>query len=244
MKLLASDLDGTFTISPVEDCRRAVAKWQQVGNIFVIVSGRSLAWLPPEFDKMEIKCDYYLANNGAVIADSKGNILRSSPCPGEWIKEIMDFIFRRNGRLCRIITDRDQTVFPPDKVPNESAISREEAEKLPFFYQISTVLPTREEAAQVTAELAAAFPGKINPLQNGICIDIVAADMTKAQGIRNLIEMLNLREADVITVGDNFNDLSMIEAFYSYAIESGEKVLREYANCTTPDVITLIDREL
>lgn len=244
MKLLASDLDGTFSIGTPDARRAAVKKWREAGNLFVIVSGRSLKWLTPEFKNLGIECDYYLAANGAVIADRAGKTLRTRRCPGEWIREIIDFLFQRNCLLCRLLLDEDKMVFPPDRLPDQPVISFAEAAELPFFYQISTVCPAAEDASQVVRELAAAFPGRINPLQNGVCIDIVPAGMDKAQGIRNLIELLELPEENVIAVGDNYNDLSMIDAFYSYAIESGVEEARSRADRLTPNIVELIEREL
>jgi len=244
MKLLASDLDGTFSIGDVDSRRAAVKKWRDAGNLFVIVSGRSLEWLPPEFAKIGIECDYYLAANGSVIADSEGKPLWTSRCSGDWIRDIIDFLFQRNCTLCRLLLDDDKTVFPPDQKSDRPAISREEAISLPFFYQISTVFRTQEEAALATAALAEAFGDRINPLQNGYCIDIVAAGMDKAQGIRKLTNLLHLTPDDVIAVGDNYNDLAMIDAFYSYAIESGVEEVKKRADRTIPSVIDLIEQEL
>ena len=46
---------------------------------------------------------------------------------------------------------------------------------------------------------------------NGRHIDLVASGVTKSSGIRALMEAYGVKEEDVITVGDNYNDYDMIK---------------------------------
>lgn len=55
----------------------AIRKWQQAGNLFVIVTGRAKESLDKYLDKDGIKPDYYVTNNGSVIYDAQGNVLKS-----------------------------------------------------------------------------------------------------------------------------------------------------------------------
>ena len=244
MRLIASDMDGTFTLGELEERRDAVGRWQAAGNLFCIVSGRGLDGLPEALEKIQVTCDYYLAVNGAVLADSTGKILREQRCPGEWIREILDFLYAQGTLFCHIVQEDIKRVFSPTVEPHLPHISLEEGYAQPFFYQISAVHKSDEDAARIAAELKKVFGDRINPLQNGICIDIVPAGMDKAQGIRTLLEYLKLPEEAVIAVGDNYNDLAMLDAFYSYAIESGVEGVKAHADRVTPNVIELIKAEM
>ena len=75
-------------------------------------------------------------------------------------------------------------------------------------------------------------------------MDIVPGNLDKAEGIRQLISLWGVAPEDVITVGDNYNDLAMIEAFPSYAIESGVEALKKASGRVVPNVAELIYREL
>jgi hydroxymethylpyrimidine pyrophosphatase-like HAD family hydrolase len=56
--------------------------------------------------------------------------------------------------------------------------------------------------------------------------------------------MCGVDRRNVIAVGDNINDMTMIKAFRSYAMENGVKKLKRKANAITPSVTALIRKEL
>lgn len=55
----------------------AIRKWQAAGNLFVIVTGRAKESLDKYLDKDGIQPDYYVTNNGSVIYDAQGNLLKA-----------------------------------------------------------------------------------------------------------------------------------------------------------------------
>ena len=115
---------------------------------------------------------------------------------------------------------------------------------IPYFSQINTQLPTFEESAKVTASVNEAFGEKLNPLQNGECLDIVRKDIDKAKGLYKLAEILSAKKEDIIAVGDNINDTHMIAEFRSYAMENAVDSIKELADFVTPSVTELIEKEL
>ena len=68
--------------------------------------------------------------------------------------------------------------------------------------------------------------------------------MNKAQGIYRIMEFFDCAYEDVITVGDNINDIDMIREFRSYAMENGAEQVRNLANGTVSDITELLEREL
>lgn len=116
--------------------------------------------------------------------------------------------------------------------------------QLPYYTQVSTWRPTEAEAAAVAAKVRERFGEYFNPMQNGLNIDIVRADVNKAKGLYRLMEMLGASYDDVITVGDNVNDYDMIKEFQSYAMDSGVQSIKDLADFTTPGVAELIRREM
>ena len=96
----------------------------------------------------------------------------------------------------------------------------------------------------MTDKLKETYEGRLNPLQNGICIDIVAPTVNKAEGLRKLASLVGATEGDIITVGDNLNDLDMLKAFRSYAMENGVEEVKRVSGQTVTDVTELILREL
>ena len=69
MKILASDYDGTYRYEPkvTKEDLDAVKRWQKEGNLFVMVTGRSMESFTKEIEVNGFHCDYIIANNGGVI---------------------------------------------------------------------------------------------------------------------------------------------------------------------------------
>ena len=245
MRLIASDYDGTFYIGEITDeQRQAIRDWQAAGNLLGIVSGRSIDCLPPFLAEDGVECDYFIANNGAVIADGKGNILQDTRCDGSITVPLTKALFRLGCPYASVITEFPCNIYAEKPNPKPGRYTLEDAPEVKFFHQVSTVLPNFEEAARVTAAIAEEFGDVVNPLQNGRCIDIVPKGIDKAAGIRAYIALKGLTEEDVIAVGDNVNDAAMIEAFYSYAVENAVDSIKAMANKITPNITSLIRAEM
>ncbi len=245
MRLIASDYDGTFYLDEItEEQRIAIRDWQAAGNLLGIVSGRSIDLLPPFLAEDGVDCDFFIANNGAVIADGKGNILQDTRCDGDLTAPLLKALFRLGCPYGSVITEFPCNVYAETPNPKPGRYTLDNMPEVAFFYQVSTVLPNFAEAARVTAAIREEFGDRLNPLQNGRCIDIVPAGIDKAAGIRAYIALRGLSEEDVIAVGDNVNDAAMIEAFYSYAVENAVDSIKAMATKITPNITSLIRAEL
>ena len=246
MRIIASDYDGTLNHGGIDDEKRtAVAEWQAQGNLFVVVTGRDKFFCPEMREKSGIIMDYYLACNGAMILDRDFHTIKEARIEKAVIVPLLEYLFELNcdwGNLC---AEQSTRIYNPAcaDIPEEACFLAD-AERIEFCNQISTALPSFEEAARVTKAVAEKFGHAVNPLQNGTCIDIVPVGMDKAQGIYRLLASCGAKYEDVITVGDNVNDIAMLEEFYSYAMENGVDAVKEIADKITPGVTQLIYNEL
>ncbi len=178
-----------------------------------------------------------------MITDGRGQLLLEEHCAGEIARPLTEKLFALGCPYAAVTTDHPCTVYPSLSTDKAGCYTPQTAQ-IAYFHQISTVLPTFEEAARVTAAIADAFGHWVNPLQNGICIDIVPAGIDKAEGIRRLLALWGIDEADVIAVGDNVNDSAMIAAFPAYAVDNAVDSIKALAGRTVPDVTALIAIEL
>ena len=260
MKILATDYDGTLNHGGIdkEKCD-TISEWQKNGNLFGIVSGRSLKGLkmltsgienPKNLVKTEktqsYKCNFLIANNGAVICDGEMNVLSQTKCEPDIIIPLVKTLFELNCPLaCICGSTFEDTYIKPDKEHcEEDEFTLDNMPDIPFFNQISTILETDDEATEVVRALKERFSDKLNPLQNGRCIDIVPKGVDKASGIYALLDTIGAKKEDVITVGDNINDADMIREFYSYAMENGVDAIKQLADKTAVSVTELIKNEL
>lgn len=246
MKIIGSDYDGTLNHNGIDDKKKSALKaWHDAGNIFAIVSGRERNSLLRLYNEKNICCDYLIANNGAVIMKSDGTVTDDLRCDGELIEPLFRLLFENGCHEGWIQSTETHFVFvDPSFFNEEVSYTLESLPEIESFNQISTHLPTLEDAERVASLVKERFAGKLNPLQNGSYIDIVRADVNKAAGLYLLMDHLGAEYGDVIAVGDNINDSDMIREFKSYAMESGYDVIKELADYVTPGITELIEREL
>lgn len=245
MKIIASDYDGTLNHGGIDDKKRETIKeWREKGNKFGIVSGRITDDLLRIYKKDNLELDFLLACNGAVILTTDGKILKEDRIDGDILKPILDFIFSLGADWAAIQSDRSYIIDENDndRLPDE--FTRKTLPDLKYFNQVSTILEDEEEALMVTNAIKEQFSDKLNPLQNGRCIDIVSSRINKAKGLYDYLELVGGKYEDMITVGDNINDTHMIKEFRSYAMANGVQSIKDIADYVTEGITELIEREI
>lgn len=246
MRVLGSDLDGTFGYNGVDDVKRnAVSRWRSAGNIFAIVSGRPVDRILNYAKQFSFACDYLVAHNGAVIAKGDGEIISQARCDGSMVVPLIELLLQNGCAYVKVGMDSTYAVYA-DAAENElkGGYNLQNLPEFPWFTQINTKFADFETAEKVTRIIREQMGNALNPLQNDVWIDIVRQDINKAKGIYLLMDLVGAQYEDVIVVGDNVNDFDMIKEFKSYAMESGVDTIKALADYTTPGVAELIEREL
>lgn len=245
MKIIASDYDGTLNHGGIDDIKRnAIKRWREAGNLFGIVSGRGTADLIEIPARNNFEYDFLLACNGAVIIDRKGKILWESRCNSDLAKPLTEFLFSHGCRWVTVQTAFKCVINRNDEDCPDDEYRLETVPEIPYFNQINTALPDYETAEKVTQAVREEFGEKLNPLQNGTCIDIVSADMNKAKGLYKFLELAGAKYDDMITVGDNINDTHMIAEFCSYAMKNAVQPIKNIADYEIAGITELIEKEL
>ena len=234
MKIIASDYDGTLNMGGVSEANKAAIKaWQEKGNLFGLVSGRALKDAILLAQRDGIKYDFYIAATGASIANSEGEILKRTTFSIDTVKKLAKLAEKKGRKHLVFVCDHERKwlFFDSEEAGKHEreTMTYEELDNYGYACQVSLACPTSEEAAELTAAIAEHFKGVLNPAQNGGCIDIVAHGMDKAVGILKYCEIAGLSEDDVITAGDNYNDLAMIRRFEGCAVGRAVEPLIEAA---------------
>ncbi len=247
MKILASDFDGTLNYGGIDEYKiNALKLWREKGNLFAVVTGRGGADFLNIYESSPFPCDYILANNGAIVMDTRGNIICDKRCDSSVAVPFIKALFKWGCPWACVHMDLDYFyVYKDEAAAKENGgYTLDTIPRIPFITQINTALNDFGEAKLVTSYINESFGNALNPLQNGRCIDIVSSSMDKAKGIYMLIDTVNARFDDVITVGDNLNDEHMIREFRSYAMENGVDYIKEISDNVTASVTELILKEL
>ena len=251
MKILGSDFDGTLNHKGItEEKLSAIKKWRNAGHKFGIVSGRGKSFrvdLLSQHPNLDI--DFFAACNGAYITDSNGVVIYEARCCDISLPEFADDLFAWGCKCVHVNAANYACIVrkPEDKpswVLESFACFPENIPNFDYINQISVQLPTFDDSAAVVEKIRTKYSKWLNPLQNGVCIDIVPKGINKAEGLYRLMEYYGATYDDVITVGDNINDIDMIREFRSYAMKNGVEAVKNIAFGIFSDVAEILEKEI
>ena len=250
MKILGSDFDGTLAEGGItEEKCAAVARWRAAGHKFGIISGRGGDFLSHCREAYPaLPLDFYAACNGAYITDGEGRVIAEAVCREVSAAELLAALYDKSEviyikvaeRCMRVVKEGESRAIPSD----ERTVPYEVAATLPYFHCFSACLRHPEEVGAVGAEMGVRYRDHLTPLPNGAWVDLVPRGINKAEGLRRVAAHFGADEGDVIAVGDNTNDVDMISAFRSYAMENGVAAVKAVADGIVRDVTEVIEREI
>lgn len=225
VKLVACDIDGTLLklgqneISP--EVFKQMERLQKKGVVFCLASGRqynSLRTLAAGFaDKT-----YYICNNGAIIygpysgGDKAKDVLSVTPLQRERAELMCEYILFREGLDLAVGGVSADYIFPQttDLFEHLHGIGydvRKITSINEIFEDILKVTARCPDGAESYVEEFKALFGELGKVavSGKRWLDITATD--KGTGISALCKILGISLSEVMAIGDNFNDLPMLD---------------------------------
>jgi hypothetical protein len=223
-KLISCDLDGTLKdkngdISPKDI--EAIHKWVDSGRYFVINSGRAPASILFSETKIGLidRDGYGIGfNGGAVYRTDTRELLTHETMPNETGQKVLSMLKTLGANVIAYIGNTLYTEKVTDFLLPYITISGVEYVEIGDFSKltgdISKILAIGEMPELIDIQ------NKTNPHIAGLCdsvftasvlLEFVPLGVNKGKGLRKLAEMLDIDMSEVIAIGDNQNDLPMIE---------------------------------
>lgn len=259
-KIIATDYDGTLNQGGIKPhVAEAIERFRAAGNLFGVVTGRDVAGSYGVFAKEGMfPFDFVLPFNGALALDAQGNTLYEVPVRGDQpygdttlAKALTKRIWELTGFYCGIaFADRRMDIHPdyPDggkirwvQLTPFGDLERDVFGKMDVFCQLNTICEDEAAATRVTAQLQKEFGDYVNPLQNGICIDIPVKGMDKGEAVARYAAAVGVRECDIWTAGDNYNDLAMLERFHGCAMTGGVQAAKDVSEFVCRDIADVVE---
>lgn len=230
-RLVAVDLDGTLLSSNraiAEEDRQALAACIERGVHVAIVTGRRFPAARPYIDELPID-PIVVANSGAIIkAGVNGPLARRRLLSRDIAEAVIEIASRAGiepvvhdgpnaeGHLILRSAARGlphigrylhQTTPPPIWVPS----IRLERDPVQIGFAAS-VRAIRELAARIRAEVDDISLARTEyPLEELALLDVLAVDANKSAALKFLSEHLDVPLSETLAIGDNWNDLDMLE---------------------------------
>jgi HAD superfamily hydrolase (TIGR01484 family) len=238
MRIAASDYDGTLCIrgAIAPETIAAIRAWRAAGNAFGIVTGRDLSMLLPEIARWNIEFDFLVCATGAIVYDGTLSVLHRTDIADETVPRLLAHSAVRSSQHCALFADGTAYLhlngtgswYPKLHLPY-TEVSLAEAARVRGVQQVSLTYPAAAEAEGHTRDLNAAFSGALHAYQNGWCIDIARAGISKATGLAELLAARAWPEEGLLAVGDGRNDLPMIRRFGGVTVTGADEEVRREA---------------
>ncbi len=246
--LLATDFDYTlchWQDSMVdEEDKEALRRFREAGNVVAVVTGRTYnssrsAFTETDFTEMDIS----FCLSGALCVSRDNSIIYDKRADGARLGELMDYFRKTGARYLAYDVGRVSGRFDIDGDPMfPPTVSVEEALKFDSFTSLNAGYDSIETAKRRSAEIAELFGDIITPLQNERAIDMPPAGINKAYAVGICAEMFGVKKDNIYTAGDNYNDISMVEAYHGCAMDFGPDELLSVAEYKIHRIRELIDR--
>ena len=240
-KLLAMDLDGTAVCddySMGELTKKAIEKARSMGHVIAYVTGRrDIDMLTMGEEQWYV--DYHILNNGGKILRCKDRkILYNDLMDEQACKRLIEHCLHNDlqlqicsGMTWQVSCMTDMTMEYANElgVIPEIFHSLEETswKELEGFMATRDWEPVAEYIDQYLPELY-----YVNSEPE--CIDVMAAGVSKWNGIEILAKRLGIQHKDIITVGNYYNDIDMLQhAAVGIAVANSLEPVKEEADYVT-----------
>ena len=250
-KIIACDMDETLLSSDASICRRnieAIAKAKAQGVKFVPCTGRgfrSVEGVLKTLNLFDEAGQYVIGFNGASITENKGHrSLFWDPIPFD----LADTIYRKSASygLCMHIYTRD-TVYISGVTPDEEDFLRGRMAYVPTAEKTLDFLRGKEEVCkliimhtdysrlqEIHAEMLPLLDDITVSFSSNRYIEFMHKGVTKGVALLKLAAMLGVEPEETMAIGDNINDIEMLQAAgLSVGVHNLNPLIRQYCNVVT-----------
>ncbi len=228
MILLASDYDNTLRRDGISFPElKEIMEFQNQGNIFGLVTGRSFLSIQAEIKRFQIPMDFLICVNGGLIFDKDYNLLEKTTIKDEIVNKVIKYM-QSTDDISGFYGNLDDSV----RVANFNNVHLKNArvKQLNEVLNIGIITKTPEHLVEIIEDLDQQYGDYLEFHQNGDrLVDINAKGVDKAAAIASYLKRLN-GVKKVFVVGDSYNDIPMLKAFPSFAMKSHKTLVMESAD--------------
>lgn len=244
MKMLASDIDGTFVFEDEngkkfvsDEVVQAINRFRSEGNLFGVCTGRGFATAHHGFENVPV--DFYITNTGACIFNGQGDVLQSNTIPVALAKQIISEV---EGAWF-IIQDRTAMYVIGKSLSNGKTISSLDEVSLTTIDGFGSIFDDEAMAHKYCQKIKDKYGDIVSVYQNATSFDTQALGCSKGVGLLKAAELLQVDE--FYCIGDSYNDIAMLEITdNSYTFYSSPEVVREAAGHCVNNFVECIEEIL
>lgn len=219
-KLFVCDLDGVLVQNNGEireEDLKAIKNFILKGGIFSICTGRLDQDIQYVEEKIGVKGQYRISQNGAVIKDKDGNVLFHKTIHKSYIDTINTILSQYNIRT--EINDIDHRYYPTPRNPENIAefVDTSIVKNDLFEYVRQNIEPTiylnfGEEKIfnKIKKEIQQKLSDNVNVVQTSLnSLEIFSKEASKGNALCYISSLLTFEKQNIFAAGDAESDLTM-----------------------------------
>ena len=218
MKIVISDFDNTFFTDKYLENIDVINEFVNKGNKFVIATGRPLYLLKKDIENVNIPYCNLICSDGTIIFDREDKIVYRETIDSKIVKKIIDEL--KESDCVEDWYNNEAYQFSKDvEAPSNGILG---------------VPKDRDKALELINNLNKKYPDTHSYLSHK-WINILNKETSKGTGIEALIEIHGWNAEDVITMGDELNDVPMNAIFNSYTFDYACDELKDVSTYVVKD---------
>ncbi len=245
-KIIALDIDGTLTTSQKEitpRTRYALIEAQKMGKKIIIASGRHPIGIRDIAGDLLLDRygGYIMAFNGGKIIDCMtGQTIVSKDFPKEYLSDILGVLKESNLTVhtyddSKIITGgtlNDYSNIERDILKMEMVVVDDFITAIPKSINKLLLSGEPTEIDRYNEILARRYDGLLDVYKSApYFLEIMPFGITKGSMLPQLLEKLSLNREELVAMGDNYNDMTMIGyAGFGVAMGNAEEDVKKIAD--------------
>ncbi|MQW22257.1 MULTISPECIES: Cof-type HAD-IIB family hydrolase [unclassified Lactococcus] len=241
IKIIFFDIDDTLRVKNTaympDSINEAFDKLRQKGIMTGIATGRNLYGVVPEVKAL--KPDYFVTINGAFVMDNKEKVIYKNPFPKTTVEEIIACLEAQDSEYSFVGSDALR-VSKWDKVAADAIgpVYAELDEDKDYYvnndvYQMLSI-SDHDDRLTLTDDLSE----KIRMVRwHENSSDLVPMNGSKAEGCKQVLDLLGLTPENMMNFGDELNDRELFDfAGLSVAMKISHPEILEKADYITDKV--------
>ncbi len=253
IKLIALDCDGTLLNDKgkiLDSSVKAIQKAKEKGCKIVLVTGRPWISTKPILQKIGLdnsKNEYVALFHGAILQDTTGNILSTTPLS---FKDFVDLDLFATNQGVNMVAEASDCIYTTTGDLDLFVSFESFKNKLPIKVRILHQFMGMQDSIHVYKILLVGKKDRLDKIEKNIpkwmndrftiarsenyCIDISAKKISKGWALKQLADKLNIKSTEIMAFGNADNDISMIKyAKLGIAMSNSSTALLKNADAIT-----------
>lgn len=244
MNLFVSDLDGTLLNDKKEISKKnclAIAEMVQQGFQIALATGRSMEAID-YLKKLKLSTAFMMPFNGSVIMEYPSQKMLLKKTVTKEVAQVLLLLAKKEEVPIIASEQFDSCIFIPDGVKEIDEVSTHftvlSEEEFLYFTQIKSIFriafrfKTEKSLQNFFAKLSRL--GLEPVISDHYCAEILPKNWGKGQATKWLANFLTINRQNILSIGDNGNDLEMLDyAGYSVAMSNAPQFVQSHADFVT-----------